>query len=264
MAPVANPIKCLACGYDLAGLPSVTCPECGGDTAEIQRLDALRRMAGRKVSRHWLLVASVLIAIIGTLDSRDVSGIKLNWLGDYALRFDWLTFGLAAIPFFAWLELGRRARSAMNPSIHLAAMPIMMVTWNWLTWASSLSQRMSFPSIACIAYILLLTWLMSNLRTIWSLAMALTVTAILWIGSIWAVSAVRLGLGLEWGIVSDTRAGQIYQQYPLRNEEVIATLTTPLVGSVLALVVILGVRRISRSRIAARSVVIAGNSSPRP
>lgn len=58
----STPQACAACGYNLAGLPTTTCPECGVDTIDAELAKA-RRLQSRKDTRRRVLGA-VFVTIV--------------------------------------------------------------------------------------------------------------------------------------------------------------------------------------------------------
>ena len=72
---------CGRCGYDVRGLPTTICPECGGD---LERFGRVRQEHVRHPTRErWLFLGSMgvlafaLIASMGTVDVRSVLTILL-------------------------------------------------------------------------------------------------------------------------------------------------------------------------------------------
>src|SRR5262245_27103227 len=63
------PARCPVCRYELAGVPTRICPECGSDAVAEHEHRIYRRRLRRSISPDWLLVAGA-VPLSVLLDSR--------------------------------------------------------------------------------------------------------------------------------------------------------------------------------------------------
>lgn len=105
--------RCYRCRYSMAGIDTLTCPECGRTARSEHELHRARRRPLLALLLGLpLLVAGVLLAALPVVRSRGLVGSLPTWAYLHALDFDSLnfvnTFNPSSVTF---IELARRARS---------------------------------------------------------------------------------------------------------------------------------------------------------
>ncbi|MEX2218100.1 MAG: hypothetical protein WD749_05010 [Phycisphaerales bacterium] len=109
-------MRCLSCGYTLAGVTSGRCPECGRgfDAADPETFDQPGPSAGRRRERRWLNRAVALCMLPAPLS--------------YALLFScW---------FLGSVTLGRAPRPSIDDPGRVPLVPLLSSLWMFATMAA--------------------------------------------------------------------------------------------------------------------------------
>jgi len=211
---------CVLCGYNLLGLPSVICPECGCDTVKEAQQERLRRLAKKKVSRHWLLVPAALGLAIA---AEQAISSTVSWR-------DNRDAGLFLIcPFLLlWLVIRPKREQPLDWAVQLLLAPILAVTLAWIMSWRAYPRMLDDDMLgtATIGGIVLVTlcWAFARERAIWRPIFGMGVVSLLTGSSLWVFGLSSMIAGNTWSVLGDPRSGQIYDQYPLRNDELLMVL----------------------------------------
>lgn len=104
-----TPRHCAHCEYDLAGLPSPVCPECGQEQPEPERP---RLVQPRNA---WITLSVIGVVVFGVLTGLSVlwgTGLGATYTGDqelveFTIAFAIVTGGYAVLGFELWWHSGR-------------------------------------------------------------------------------------------------------------------------------------------------------------
>ena len=108
-----DPILCGRCDYDVRGLPSTICPECGGDLRESGVIREPRNRSGELAA---LLVVAVVLGNMFAWPLSVLLGLAVAWLGlggaeaVVVLSMLALNATLATLVWHTWRTAGHRPR----------------------------------------------------------------------------------------------------------------------------------------------------------
>ncbi|MFN7020242.1 MAG: hypothetical protein ACK4WH_02800 [Phycisphaerales bacterium] len=223
--------ECPACGYELTGLPDGPCPECGTGFT----LDALRRAWLNPPARAWtmppfaLMILSYLLCLFPPTQSR--------WSG--RADADYEPFVIIMVLLLAGLWAAWRFESLRRDPRHLLWLlpPIARSVWAlcWFTNDAGLAVAMlgtmlgaSALGVALFRLPRFTSWVIGAVTWV-----CLTLVAFVMLADAFGGLA-RVETWSDW---PDPRPGQVHDQYPLRNDELllIATVTLTAMASLAAL-----------------------------
>jgi hypothetical protein len=240
---------CPRCNYDLRGIPDGVCPECGKPFARRQIIDDLERnwsaqLAYRNVSPDALLFVLLiptllqLPALFSTAPRRGGDPAELwsliLWIGTiyWAWRGRWIIF---------------------RPSPLRLCWMVVPIVWGALPFISGRPMAWTDLAISGIGTgAVIMIWALTRPWRLW-VPLALVSTLLLAPSMAFGlVGGGRMLCGLTWSHVRDIRTGQIYQQYPLRNDELamlgLVGIVPGLLLAAIALVVAIGERTVRPSK----------------
>lgn len=215
--------RCPACRYEMTGAPGPICPECGIDAvAEHER----RRTRGvgvrRRVSPDWLLAVAVTYALLFALviwtdrvDNWEASDLAFYVFGFLTLRWLWAIRHRTLSHTLNW-RLGVTAVIGMY-----AAWISSEGYWTYSIWHySGVDLDQVIREAVVVAGVLVAAWLLTPRRSLATLVLLLGLLTLAHGVTLTSLCEVHLSLNDEWSIFTDPRPGQIYDQYPLRWDEV--------------------------------------------
>lgn len=220
MGRTVNHPVCSHCGYDVRGLPTQTCPECGREYDLNGR--PVQSFASR-VLHEAVVAACVVLGFFISLIQVRIS----PWLGmvefheNYRLRDESELLCVAALlgVFYAPLTVfvSKRARVwvLIPPTLMiLNAFAFLVHGSHYIISSTTLSMLVATLPFLPMA-------VSSPVRT----AAAVSGVFVAWPAIISARmvvgSCVRLQMNMNWSPWPDPRKGQLYDQYPLTNTEAI-------------------------------------------
>ncbi len=215
----SNLSSCPACTYDLTGIATPICPECGVDVIVEQRRreDAharkLRR-ARKALSTDALLAVAFFYAA--------ASGLTSKW--DRRSLDDYMTPSMTGFVLLVLVWLWRRRRELLCEQRFRFIVPYISI-FCWLAWVQLHARRRYLYDVDSVAgaaglgvMIILTAWLLTPGR-VWSVLLLIT-------GSLTTLPGAALmyfdkpsAPADGWSHFSDPRPGQIHDQYPLRWDE---------------------------------------------
>lgn len=209
---------CPACGYDLRGIPDGVCPECGRPFARRQIIDELERnwaaqLAYRNVSPDALLFVLLVPTL---LQLPALFSIAPRRGGDPAAL--WSIILWIGTIYWAW----RGRWIIFRPSTLRLCWMVVPIVWGVLPFISGRPMPwMSLTLSGVGTGAVILIWGFTRPWRFW-VPLALMSTLLLAPSTAFGlIGGGRMLRGLTWSHVRDFRAGQIYQQYPLRNDELL-------------------------------------------
>lgn len=236
--------RCPACQYDLTGAPGPICPECGIDAvAEHERRLALARSVRRAISPDWLIPPALFLLTIFPF---------LHFI-DGGRRYDGqpLTTGAGmALPIMLlWLWYSRERVLGSGSLWRLVLYAVFTSSISWLIMVASVKSYSTWRSyynldtliVTTCASVMLTTcvWISTRGRALWTLLLYAGLAILLPGLGLAAYDVCGRIAGHEWSPFSDPRIGQVYDQYPLRWDEV--RLVAPAVVAIGAAMVASGI-----------------------
>lgn len=212
------PIRtCVTCGYDLAGLPTPMCPECGCDTIEAARLRVLRRASRFRISRHFLLVPAGFVFWLACL----VAPISRGFVSTEFC----ISLAICVPLVFRWLWHGRHETNPVNPAFLLFVGPLLgsFFIWWWCqppngqaaSWQFYVSMHVGLLTLTLVG------WTMVPKCSLWNVVF--TAGWLCLQGAVYAFAQAQWHLlhGHAWSIFDSFIMRRFQSQYPLRNDEVV-------------------------------------------
>ncbi|MGE3108644.1 MAG: hypothetical protein AB7G11_16935 [Phycisphaerales bacterium] len=238
MSTVDHPsTSCAKCGYELAGLPSVICPECGCDTVK----EALARSRRRRVSRHWLILpAAFTLAYAFFLISRPFPYLDAPAAGVIFL------LAFAGI-MLRWLRLAEGSGRADSVFV-MVIVPLIASRAIWM-------NRARFGGIDCRDFlalhvwallVLLVAWAAMPSRRFWKLGCAVGTLVLAGAGSVLTHALHGLWIGHSWSAFDTPWISRINPAYPLRYDELLPMTIPYFLMGVAIIVLSLTLRRSPR------------------
>lgn len=226
---------CSHCRYDVRGLRSNTCPECGREFD----LDApAPRIVGTRLLHTAALAVCTFLGCLISLMQLRVSpwlGMVEFHEGNYQLRDESALLCIAAllgafyVPISAIVSKRMRVWLLIPPSyMFLNALAYLMHGSPYIISATTLSLVVAALSFMPCA-------VSSPMRTAAAVSGAFIAWPVIISTRMIVGSSVRSSKNMNWSPWPDPRDGQLYDQYPLTNEEAIwagvalAVVTMPLV-----------------------------------
>ncbi len=114
-------MHCPWCRYDLTGIESEVCPECGGPASERERTTAIPRAGVRRMAIVVFIASALPAWLLGICIGL---GVK-SWIvaGIEVIGILWLPIGWLSVPTFAGVWMLRIARrSARSPDASAASL----------------------------------------------------------------------------------------------------------------------------------------------
>jgi hypothetical protein len=208
---------CSCCAYDLRGIPDGVCPECGRAFEHQLLEDAARQswaktVAYRRVSPDAILLAFALPALLM------LPSLLLVRTGQPSSVEFWSLFLWIGTSYWAW----RGRWVIFRPSPIRLAWLIFPVLYAALPFGSGRPSLEVYFAISSFgACLVALAWACTTPRK-WWIPLALAAWVVLAPSAMCVlVGGTRMTAGLTWSHVRDVREGQIYRQYPLRNDELV-------------------------------------------
>ena len=209
------------CRYDLHGIPDGVCPECGTPflIAELESR-SFAAVLQREVSVAWALALLALMWLIFMPAFPKAVPDSSRWPSPMDARIVHAACGWI---LYAWW-LGRRRERVLTGKqlwpLLLGAIPMLPTMWCDFT-RGEIYVSVIIAAGAVYSAVTYSLWRATATRSAWVLpfssAIAYAVSGLMIAG----VAAARLFMGMTWSVLHDPRAGQVFDQYPLRNDEAV-------------------------------------------